>query len=169
MRALTLGIGAAGIAAVVASEAADLPTKIIYNTSPSAPVGWYAVQTDAPLRRGEHVLIWLPEAARKLANERGYLPSDTPLLKQVFALWPDEICIRHQLVFANEIPVAALQTSDKSGRPLTQIDLCRRLNPGELFLLNPLRTDSFDSRCFGPVRSENVIGKAVPIRVQGGS
>ena len=169
MRALTLGIAAAGIAAIVASEAADLSTKIIYNTSSSAPVGWYVVQPDAPLRRGDHAPIWLPAEARKLANERGYLPSYAPLLKQVFALWPDEICIRDQLVFANEIPVAALQTSDKSGRPLTQIDLCRRLNPGELFLLNPLRTDSFDSRYFGPVGSENVIGKAVPIWVQGGS
>jgi type IV secretory pathway protease TraF len=40
------------------------------------------------------------------------------------------------------------------------LQLCRRLEPGELFLLSVTNPASFDSRYFGPVSASAVIGVA---------
>ncbi|WP_426727429.1 S26 family signal peptidase [Enterobacter cloacae complex sp. 288G10] len=45
------------------------------------------------------------------------------------------------------MPVAALP-ADRLGRPLPSLQLCRRLQPGELFLLSATNPASFDSRYF---------------------
>ncbi|WP_207948617.1 S26 family signal peptidase, partial [Pseudomonas aeruginosa] len=49
------------------------------------------------------------------------------------------------------------------GRPLPSLQLCRRLEPGELFLLSVTNPASFDSRYFGPVSASAVIGVAHPV------
>jgi type IV secretory pathway protease TraF len=49
------------------------------------------------------------------------------------------------------------------GRPLHAWSACRRLRPGELFLLSTTNPASFDSRYFGPVRADAVLGVAHPI------
>jgi type IV secretory pathway protease TraF len=43
------------------------------------------------------------------------------------------------------------------------LQLCRRLEPGELFLLSVTNPASFDSRYFGPVSASAVIGVAHPV------
>jgi type IV secretory pathway protease TraF len=49
------------------------------------------------------------------------------------------------------------------GRPLPSWQQCRRLEPGELFLLSVTNPASFDSRYFGPVSASAVIGVAHPV------
>jgi type IV secretory pathway protease TraF len=48
-------------------------------------------------------------------------------------------------------------------RPLPAWSQCRVLLDGELFLLNPTRADSFDSRYFGPLDASFVRGRALPL------
>ncbi|MBF2945603.1 S26 family signal peptidase, partial [Pseudomonas aeruginosa] len=61
------------------------------------------------------------------------------------------------------VPSAAVLPADRLGRALPALPLCRRLEPGELFLLSVTNPASFDSRYFGPVSASTVIGVAHPV------
>ncbi|MBF2937976.1 S26 family signal peptidase, partial [Pseudomonas aeruginosa] len=73
------------------------------------------------------------------------------------------VCIVAGQVRIDGVPVAAALPADRLGRPLPSLQLCRRLQPGELFLLSATNPASFDSRYFGPVSAFAVIGVAHPI------
>jgi len=68
------------------------------------------------------------------------------------------ICVR-----IDGVPSAAVLRADRLGRPLPSWQQCRRLRPGELFLLSVTNPASFDSRYFGPVSAAAVIGVARPV------
>ena len=59
--------------------------------------------------------------------------------------------------------VAQLRDSDAQGRPLLPWRGCRRLAADELFVLSETSPASFDSRYFGPITRERVIGRARPL------
>lgn len=139
------------------------PTPIlVWNASASAPIGLYRVVSGAP-QRGDLVLVRTPESAAKLAAERGYLPLNVPLVKRVAALSGNEVCAFHEAIFV-EGKIAALRLkTDRAGRPLPWWNDCRELGAGEFFLLTDNRSDSFDSRYFGPVSRANLIGRLIPL------
>ena len=64
------------------------------------------------------------------------------------------------------VPVAALLSTDRMGRPLPSWQQCRPLTDGELFLLSGTNPASFDSRYFGPIEVSAVIGAAQPIHLE---
>lgn len=51
------------------------PAILMWNASPSSPVGLYAVRPPGNPRVGDMVAAFAPAAARRLASSRGYLPS----------------------------------------------------------------------------------------------
>lgn len=155
------------ITLMVISAAVRFTPRLFYNPSGSAPVGWYWLVQKTGVNRGDYVLLTLPEAIRLMALERHYLPQNVPLLKQVFALAGDNVCLRNGQVAVNKIVVAEVQKTDSLGRPLPQNLMCRTLRSGEVFVLNPERSDSFDSRYFGHLRTDHVIGRAVPLWITG--
>ncbi len=112
---------------------------------------------------GSIVLTALPPDAVALAAQRGYLPARVPLLKRVGAVAPQEVCITGRVVRIDGVPSAAVLPADRWGRPLPSWQQCRRLEPGELFLLSVTNPASFDSRYFGPVSPSAVIGVAHPV------
>jgi len=65
--------------------------RLLYNPSQSAAVGWYRVQPNLPIERGLQVAAYAPQWARRLADERGYLPYDYPLIKTVWAVEGEEL------------------------------------------------------------------------------
>ena len=170
-RLVLAGLSACGLAAVAwASFVHPLP-RLIYNPSDSVAVGWYRVDPlghgagslPRPLSVGSIVLTTLPPEAAALAAQRGYLPARVPLLKRVGAVAPQTVCIFDALVWIDGVPMAAVLPADRLGRPLPAWPQCRRLEPGELFLLSETNPASFDSRYFGPVSAPAVIGVAHPI------
>ncbi len=114
----------------------------------------------ASLPVGSIVLTQLPADAAALAAQRGYLPIRVPLLKRVGAVAPQHVCIVAGLVRIDGVPTAAALPADRLGRPLPSLQLCRRLEAGELFLLSVTNSASFDSRNFGLVSASAVIGVA---------
>lgn len=171
VRLVLAGLSACGLAALAwASFVHPLP-RLIYNPSDSVAVGWYRVDPlgDATgslprlLSVGRIVLTTLPPEAAALAAQRGYLPARVPLLKRVGAVAPQHVCVFDALVWIDGVPVAAVRPADRQGRPLSSWPQCRRLRPGELFLLSATNPASFDSRYFGPVSASAVIGAAHPI------
>ncbi|WP_101509570.1 S26 family signal peptidase [Pseudomonas aeruginosa] len=170
-RIVLAGLSACGLAALAwASFVHPLP-RLIYNPSDSVAVGWYRVDPlsngtgslPRPLSVGSIVLTTLPPDAAALAAQRGYLPARVPLLKRVGAVAPQEVCIAGGIVRIDGVPSATVLPTDRLGRPLPSLQLCRRLEPGELFLLSVTNPASFDSRYFGPVSASAVIGVARPI------
>ncbi|PXX07136.1 conjugation peptidase TraF [Paraburkholderia tropica] len=141
--------------------------RLTYNPSDSVAVGWYridphTVSRPRPLSVGRIVLVPLPATAAALAAQRGYLPAGVPLLKPVAAIAPQQVCISGGIVRIDGVPSAAVLRADRMGRPLPSWRQCRRLEPGELFLLSTTNPASFDSRYFGPVNASTVIGVAHP-------
>ena len=164
-------LSACGLAALAwASFVQPLP-RLIYNPSDSVPVGWYRVDPlhhqpgslPCPLSVDSIVLTRLPPDATALAAQRGYLPAHVPLLKRVGAVAPQEVCIAGGSVRIDGVPSAVVLPADRWGRPLASWQQCRRLEPGELFLLSVTNPSSFDSRYFGPVSASAVIGVAHPV------
>ena len=170
-RLVLAGLSACGLAALAwASFVHPLP-RLTYNPSDSVAVGWYRVdpldrRTSSPPRRlevGSIVLVPLPAEAAALAAQRSYLPTRIPLLKRVGAVAPQEVCVIGGSVRIDGVPSAAVLSADRWGRPLPSWSQCRRLRPGELFLLSVTNPASFDSRYFGPVSVAAVIGVARPV------
>ncbi|WP_246797170.1 S26 family signal peptidase [Burkholderia perseverans] len=161
-------LAAVGFAALAwASFVSPLP-RLTYNPSDSVAVGWYRIdpRTDSPSRPlfvDSIVLVPLPAKAATLAAQRGYLPAGVPLLKPVAAIAPQQVCISGGIVRIDGVPSATVLRADRMGRPLPSWRQCRRLEPGELFLLSTTNPASFDSRYFGPVSASTVIGVAHPV------
>jgi conjugative transfer signal peptidase TraF len=156
-------VGIFGVSLISSAAWHRATSKIIYNPSPSAPRGWYLVRPAAQLHRGDFALVQLSAPIAQMADERRYLPRTVPLLKNVGAVSGDRVCEQQGLVRINGIPVAQALARDGSGRVLVAWTDCRRLVAHELFLLGTTSAASFDSRYYGPIDADSVIGIAIPV------
>jgi conjugative transfer signal peptidase TraF len=157
-------------ATIVSVVALGLPKSrvplLIYNASASAPIGFYRVFPVTQLHAGDLVLAIAPQRARQLASDRGYLPNGVPLVKRVAALSGDRVCSEGRSIKINGTAVAVALAGDRAGRPLADWHGCRVLGPSEIFLLMADVIDSFDSRYFGPVKTDAVVGTLVPLWIE---
>lgn len=137
--------------------------RLIWNATPSAPVGLYAVTAPARLAAGDLVIAWPPPAVARLAAARRYLPRGVPLVKRIGALPGEPVCARGAaLQVPRGVTVARLRR-DARGRILPWWERCGRLGPDHYLLLMPRVPDSFDGRYFGPVTRAQIVGKAHPL------
>jgi conjugative transfer signal peptidase TraF len=134
---------------------------LVWNVTDSAPIGLYRV-SDAPVAAGSLALVRTPRAYVQLAAERRYLPRNVPMVKHVAAVDGDTVCRTDDVVRINGRVAARTLVRDHLGRALPIWQGCKRLQNGEMFLINepPL---SFDSRYFGPVPAENLIERIEPL------
>ncbi|WP_457790806.1 S26 family signal peptidase [Pseudomonas sp. PL-6] len=139
------------------------PPWLVYNASDSVSVGWYRISPANSLASGDLVLVRLPPEAMSLASQRGYLPANVPLLKTVAAMAPQQVCVVGNQVRIDGVLVARRLRWDRQGRALPTWQACRRLVRDELLLLSNSNPASFDSRYFGPVSADAVIGRAQPL------
>lgn len=152
-----------GTGLIVASTADIWPLRIIYNASASVPIGWYAVGEPAPVNVGDLVVARPPIRAETLLVARGYLAASVPILKFVRGRAGQRVCRSADLVTIDGVAVALARDRDRAGRALPRWTGCRVLRPGDVFLLNAARPDSFDGRYFGPVSVTSIIGRATPL------
>jgi len=137
--------------------------RLIYNPSPSEPIGWYFVRPASTVRPHDIVLAWPPEAAAIVGDDRHYLPHGVPLLKEVGAVGGQFVCLLGDAILIDGATAAHARRRDGAGRELTSWSECRALVEGELFLLGRHSDASFDSRYFGPIRRTAVVGQAIPL------
>lgn len=164
MRKASIPILAAAVIGLVlvGLSASFCPTPIlIWNASASVPVGLYLADSGTP-KRGDFVLVHTPNSIAELAAERGYLPIGIPLIKHIAAGAGDAICASNLTVSINGKTIAHQLATDRAGRSLPRWNGCRRLNLDEYFLLAEA-PDSFDSRYFGSVTGNQIIGRLVPL------
>ena len=134
---------------------------LVWNVSPSVPVGVYHV-VGRSARRGDLVLLELSERVRKLTTARGYVAPRSLLIKPVAAIAGDGVCRFGSWVWISGHAGVTAHAADARDRPLPAWRGCRILRSSQLFVL-ALSADSFDSRYFGPVDVRSVVGIAVPI------
>ena len=156
--AATVGVTFLGVSAL-----AHPAPWLVWNASASAPLGLYGVVHGQAVARGDLVLAEPPDAARRLAAERGYLPAGVPLVKRVAALPGDMVCGAGVAITINGRQVAERLSANSRGRPLPAWEGCRLLHDGEAFLLMEGVPNSFDGRYFGPVEATAIIGRLVPL------
>jgi len=140
--------------------------KLIYNTTASAPIGWYAVEKKRPLKRGDTVAAYAPAEARNLAAIRGYLPEHVPLIKTVWAIGGEQVCHNGLWVSVPNRPDIARLAQDGLERDMPELSGCYTLHADEVFLISTDVQTSWDSRYFGPVSAGLIIG---PVRYLGDS
>lgn len=136
---------------------------IVWNATPSAPLGLYRLDSISVPQRGDLVLAEPPSWIRKLAAERGYLPDHIPLIKRVAGDKGDTVCSNDDFIAVNERTVARRLQKDSQGRPMPYWTGCRTLGESEIFLLMAHIPVSFDGRYFGPIPRHAVIGKLMPL------
>lgn len=134
--------------------------KLVWNSSPSSPVGLYRIEAAGQLTVGTMVIAWPPQGARRLGAARHYFPANVPLVKAVAAVTGDRVCARGKGLFVNNRLVARRRADDRRGRPMPWWRGCETLRRGDLLLLMMASPDSFDGRYFGISRHAQIIGRA---------
>ncbi len=156
-------IGVTAIAAIALPAFVEPPTAIIWNASPSAPIGFYQVRAVDRLEAPDLVVVEPPEALERFIIRRGYLPPDIPLLKRVVGLPGQTVCRIDRSITVDGVEMGAALEDDSFGRPMPVWQGCHRIASGEIFLMNWDVENSLDGRYFGPIATSSIVGAAVPL------
>lgn len=154
------GVASLGIAI---PAAVDLPTRLVWNASASTPVGLYLVVPVGELEVADLVMVAPPEPLARFLAERGYMPTNVPLMKRVVGLPWQQICRAGSTVTVDGITIGEALPRDRHGRDLPVWQGCRVLAEDEVFLMNPSVPGSLDGRYFGPLPAGSITGRAVPL------
>lgn len=139
------------------------------NVTPSYPLGlWQVTTLDHPPSVGDRVFICPEGEAAELGRERGYLPRGSclsgaaPLIKTVLAVAGQTVSIEGRIVVDRlPLPFTAVRASDGAGRPMPH--WAGGVVPtGQVFVYSHYGA-SYDSRYFGPLPIEGILGLARPI------
>ncbi|WP_438727874.1 S26 family signal peptidase [Parasphingorhabdus sp. DH2-15] len=131
---------------------------VFYNKSESAPIGWYRLTPNHAVKRDVMVAAFAPENARNMAEIRDYLPSHVPLIKTVWAAAGDEICSEDGRITAPNRPNIYAEAQDAFGRIMPVWRGCITLSENQYFLVSTHVQNSWDSRYFGPVEKDDILG-----------
>lgn len=162
-----LAVATLAVGTLVATAVADLPTRLVWNVTASAPIGFYTVENADALEVPELVALMPPEPLEQFMVERGYIGRGVPLLKRVLGLPGQRVCRSGATITVDGVEMGDALERDRMGRDLPVWQGCRIIRDGELFLMNWEVQDSLDGRYFGPVPASSVIGRALPLWTDG--
>ena len=155
MALATLGIGYPALT--------PMPIKLMWNASASAPIGLYSIDYDGPFDVTDLVAVDAPEPLAAFMIERGYVGRGVPLLKRVLGLPGQRVCRTGSTITVDGVEMGEALERDRIGRDLPVWQGCRRIQTGEVFLMNWQVRDSLDGRYFGLTPTDQIIGHAVPL------
>ncbi len=93
-------------------------------------------------------------------NAPGSAPNDPPLIKRVIGLPGETVTIKDALVYINDQPLDEVYTKEAC-IPSRCPDKEWQLGPDEYFFMGDNRNNSRDSRVFGPVTRDRIVGEAI--------
>jgi len=160
-RVLTVTVLAVSV--IAAMSVVDMPTRLIWNATASAPIGFYTVVPTERIDVPELVAVMPPEPLARFMVERGYIGRGVPLLKRVVGLFGQRVCRIGRTITVDGIEMGEALERDSLGRDLPIWQGCRVIGDGQLFLMNWEIRDSLDGRYFGPIPASSVIGRAIPL------
>ena len=162
-RRRTVMVTALAALGIAAASVIETPTKLIWNATASAPIGFYTVEPADRIEVPELVAVMPPEPLAAFMAERGYVARGVPLLKRVLGLPGQRVCRTGRIITVDGVEMGEALEHDRIGRNLPVWQGCRVIGDGELFLMNWDVRDSLDGRYFGPIPASSVIGRALPL------
>jgi conjugative transfer signal peptidase TraF len=142
------------------------------NLTPSYPLGIWRIQpTNQEAVIGDLVFICPPDTpAFGQGVERGYLPTGScpsgtaPLIKTVVAVAGHVVEVEDTIVIDGiGLQNSLVRSTDAEGRPLSAF-VGGQIPPGFVFFDSDFG-GSFDSRYFGPLPTDGILGLAEPVFV----
>lgn len=158
-----LAVTTLAVIGIAAASAVETPTKLIWNATASAPIGFYTIEPADRIEVSELVAVMLPEPLAAFMVQRGYVGRGVPLLKRVVGLPGQRVCRSGRTITVDGVEMGAALERDRIGRDLPVWQGCRVVGNDELFLMNWDVRDSLDGRYFGPIPTSSVIGRALPL------
>lgn len=158
-----LAVTLLAVIGIAATSVADMPTKLIWNTTASAPIGLYSIAPANRLDVPELVAVMPPEPLAAFMVQRGYVGDGVPLLKRVVGLPGQRVCRTGRTITVDGVEMGDALDHDRTGRALPVWQGCRIIANGQLFLMNIDARDSLDGRYFGSIPASAVIGRALPL------
>ena len=138
---------------------------IVIQLTPSMPRGVYWMTRGADITTGAIVVFKPPLSARKLIEERRWWNMsgvNYSLMKYIVAKNEDHVKVTDEAVFINGSFFGAVKHVDSEGLPLAPCKFDRVLSEDEYFVASTYH-NSFDSRYFGTIKREDIIGIATRI------
>lgn len=155
---LTGAIAGAALIGLALPPARD---ALLYNHTPSVPVGFY-VRTEASIARGAFVTVRAADVAPEAAHMRGFDEPRDRFIKRVAAAFDDRVCADGNYLIINDGAPIARRSHDHAGRALTRWSGCRSLGPNEVLLMGASE-QSFDGRYWGPTDRRLIEGVWRPL------
>jgi conjugative transfer signal peptidase TraF len=138
-----------------------LPPRLVWNFTPSAPLGLYLIDP-AAAGPGDLLAIAPDGIAAEALHRSGALAEGRVLLKPLAARAGDIVCRHGAHVLINGVAAATARETLAGGQPLPMWNGCIQLDAASIFVLSP-HPLSFDARYFGPVSTDTVLGVARPL------
>lgn len=135
---------------------------IIFNYTHSEPYGFYQLKVLKPseYQRGMTVIFPVPGPFQALVFGRGWINKGTPLMKQIWGLAGDTVCITNKDATVNGRYLGPIKSVDYYGRPLPVLRGCFTVQKGYFFPAGNYIANSFDGRYFGPVPLSDIQAEA---------
>lgn len=154
---------ALSVTLIVIPAVVKLSPRLLWNASPSVPVGLYRLHPLEQVSIGDLVAVQPPPALSDYLDAHGYLPRGVPLLKHVVALEGALVCRSGDEITVDHRSLGHAHAQDRNGRNLPIWQGCYRLGTGEVFLMNPDARDSLDGRYFGPLPRTAITARLTPL------
>jgi len=155
-------LGCVGIIMVALSTFTRPTALVIYNPSPSEPIGFYRFTTAKPAP-GQLISFKVPEHGRAYAAQHLAYILRWSILKEIAAGQGSTVCADHAVLSIDGRARAKIADHDRQGAQLPHWQGCRRLGAGEYFVFSNRIPNSYDSRYYGPVSSRQVLGVYTPL------
>lgn len=156
-------------AACLYPYARPLAPTLVYNASPSLPVGIYRSVPKDRLEHGDVVRLTLPKSLQPVMARWGYANHQGAryLIKQIAGLPGQTVCHRGGRIVVNSVIWGPVHRVDHLGYPLPQAlpeGACEQLGPAAYFVATR-QGASLDSRYFGPVVRRDILQVLQPLWV----
>lgn len=143
---------------------------LTYSATISMPQGLYLVVPAKRLQRNDIVVFVTPAASHTFLLQHNWGPRSGRVLKYVMGIPGDFVCNYHNKnigageVWVNTHKIGPIYNFYAPGKLLPQNNFCEKLQAEQYFLLSTKIERSFDSRYFGPVDRNNILGRAVLLK-----
>jgi type IV secretory pathway protease TraF len=158
-KAITLLLVAVAVAMLAVPVSAG-GARLVWNFTPSAPVGLYSIEREA-WRKGDRVAVRPAPALADLLDQMGILKRGRLLIKTVAAADGDQVCRVGTTLTINGHASAIARSVTSIGKKLPAWEGCQMLSADEVLLLGETE-ESFDGRYFGVTGAAEVVG---PVRL----
>ena len=129
-RRRTLTVTALAVLGIAAATAFETPTKLIWNATASAPVGFYTVEPAGRIEVPDLLAIMPPEPLAAFMVQRGYVGLGVPLLKRVVGLPGQRVCRAGRTITVDGIEMGEALERDRIGRASDAVGCCFCLSRG---------------------------------------